>query len=200
MKKLILLLALFSTAAFGAKRPVDGPGAVPIGGMVAIMPNTNANAWQPPATGVIKEGFMRANGHTITAQNVTDGSKFPAGTVLPNMVGNFPKGANTSNAATGASKLVASNIPELSGSTSGSSERVYIRFAGGGSVPCDWSNSCYQGTGYGNAWTAGSGSYTSFVGHTEGHGHSVGVGTAIGSQTTIPDPVNVTVVWVIRVK
>ena len=85
---------------------IDGtsgaPGQVPIGVMVAAMPSFHANAWQPPASGAIKDGFMRADGATISAQNVTDGSVFPAGTVLPNMSNSFLRGATTSSAtATG---------------------------------------------------------------------------------------------------
>jgi hypothetical protein len=68
------------------------PGMVPIGGMVAIMPSTHANAWQPPATNFIKDGFMRADGGTVpTCADCI----IPAGTVLPNMVGSFAKGTST---------------------------------------------------------------------------------------------------------
>ena len=88
---------------------VTGPGFVPLGGMVAVMPTLHANAWQPPASGAIKDGFMRADGATVSAQNVTDGSVFPAGTVLPNMVGNYPKGDTTSG-GTGGSTTITSNV------------------------------------------------------------------------------------------
>ena len=84
------------------------PGMVPIGGMVAVMPNTHANTWQPPATGVIKDGFMRANGHTITSQNVIDGSLIPEGTALPNMVDRFARGATTSNTQLGSDSVTPS--------------------------------------------------------------------------------------------
>lgn len=82
------------------------PGQVPIGGMVAVMPSTHANVWQPPATGAIKDGFMRADGHTITAQNVTDGSLIPEGISLPNMVDRFTRGtAATSGTALGSDSV-----------------------------------------------------------------------------------------------
>lgn len=88
---------------------IYGPGAVPIGGMVAVMPTLHANAWQPGATGVIKDGFMRADGHTVTAQNVTDGCLFPAATVLPNMVEKYPRG-NITSGTPGGSNTQASNV------------------------------------------------------------------------------------------
>lgn len=85
-------------------------GSVPIGGMVAVNPTMQASdAWQPPATGVIKDGFMRADGHTITAQNVTDGSMLRAGTILPNMVTKYPRG-NTTSGSTGGANTQASNV------------------------------------------------------------------------------------------
>jgi len=98
------------------------PGMIPIGGMVAVMPTIHANAWQPPVSGAIKDGFMRADGWQITAQNVTDGSLIPAGTYLPNMVYMVPRGDTDScngssacNTKTGGSDnatLTMNNIPE----------------------------------------------------------------------------------------
>ena len=101
----IVLLLVVVTLAYGQNQKATNrgaPGQVPLGGMIAVMPTMHANAWQPPATGAIKDGFMRADGATVSAQNVTDGSQFPAGTQLPNMVSAFPRGATTSAvAATG---------------------------------------------------------------------------------------------------
>jgi hypothetical protein len=133
MKKIFLLLAFFSSLAFGADHllyapsgnlildakvgsvvkvnktlRVDNitnlagtsgaPGMVPIGGMVAVMPNTHANAWQPPTTGVIKDGFMRADGAVVpTCADCV----IPAGTATPNMVTRFTKGSTTSGATAG---------------------------------------------------------------------------------------------------
>jgi hypothetical protein len=80
-------------------------GFVPIGGMVAVMPTTHANAWQPPASGAIKDGFMRADGGTVPT--CTD-CIIPAGTALPDMRQRYPKGSNTgtSGATGGANTLV----------------------------------------------------------------------------------------------
>lgn len=95
------------------------PGMVPLGGMVAVMPQTHSNAWQTPASGVIKDGFMLANGHTVTAQNVTDGCVFSVGTVLPNMVQKYPKGSTTSGTAGGANtrSIAADQLPTFTTDT-----------------------------------------------------------------------------------
>jgi len=74
------------------------PGMVPIGGLVAVMPNTHANAWQPPATGAIKDGFMRADGAVVPA---CADCVIPAGTTTPNMVTRFLKGSTTSGTTGG---------------------------------------------------------------------------------------------------
>ena len=97
---------------------IIGSGAVPVGGMVAVMPNIDgANSWQPPASGVIKDGFMRADGTTITASHRNAGCKLATGTVLPNMVQRYPRGGTTSGATGGANTqgLIAANIPQMSG-------------------------------------------------------------------------------------
>ena len=75
---------------------IVGPGSVPIGGMVAVMPTIGAATWQPPATGAIKDGFMRADGHQITAANVSAGSIIPEGVYLPNMVSMIARGGTAS--------------------------------------------------------------------------------------------------------
>ena len=80
---------------------ITGPGSVPIGGMVAVMPNIDAsNAWQPPSSGVIKDGFMRADGVTIAASHRNAGCKLAVGTKLPNMVNSYPRGNTTSTDGT----------------------------------------------------------------------------------------------------
>ncbi len=124
---LALSFLIFSYLAFGqqylSQVSTAAPGYVPIGGMVAVMPTiaTGAGeAWQPPATGVIKDGFMRADGHQITAGNVTAGSKIPLNTYLPDMVAMMPRGATAScdgtaacNAkAGGSNKMVTANMIE----------------------------------------------------------------------------------------
>jgi len=88
---------------------VQGAGTVPIGGMVVVMPNVSGNAWQPPVAGAIKDGFMRADGTTITATHVSQGCVFAAGTVLPNMVQKYPRGSTTSG-STGGANIQASNV------------------------------------------------------------------------------------------
>ena len=98
---------------------IDGTGApagvLPLGGMIPVLPNTSVGAWQPPLTGVIKNGFMLANGHTITAQNVIDGSKIPAGTSLPNMVAKHIKGGTSSSSGGGSNTitLATNQIPAM---------------------------------------------------------------------------------------
>ena len=237
---------------------MTGPGSVPIGGMVAVMPNTHANAWQPPASGQIKDGFMRADGGTVPT---CSDCVIPAGQVLPNMNGSFPKGATTSGTLTAAQKLAGSHIPQLStsytpagtvgvtisgsapsltGTTSfastahthsGASLAAYIDAQGttlhiSRRSISSWTADVYANLNFGATtasgliWGAGivgdtgapngatptasvgiaNGSYsisgTSFTGTAA----TITVGTAVGSQTVLPDPANVTVVWVIRVK
>lgn len=134
MRYLVLLLTICSLVSlpvyihadqFARERTrleqIAGGMVVPIGGMVAVMPSIDAAAWQPPASGAIKDGFMRADGHQITAANVTAGSLIPAGVYLPNMVSMVARGGTTScdgsvacNSKTGGndtSTLVSGNIP-----------------------------------------------------------------------------------------
>ena len=99
----------------GAIKNMDGsgpaPGGVPVGGVVAVVPNLHANLWQPPVSGAVKDGFMRADGQPVPGSCTT--CKIPVGTVLPNMVGKYLKGgASTSGTIrTHANvQLAASNI------------------------------------------------------------------------------------------
>jgi hypothetical protein len=161
MKKILLLLSLFSSLAFGADHllyapsgnlildakvgsvikvnktlRVDNitnlagtsgaPGMVPIGGMVAVMPNTHANAWQPPATGVIKDGFMRADGAVVpTCADCV----IPAGTTMPNMVSRFPKGSTTSGTTAGSATK---NLPgHYHSNGSGTNAQTSVDVTGG---------------------------------------------------------------------
>lgn len=93
-------------------------GVVPLGGVIPVMPSTHANAWVPPAAGIIKDGFMRADGTSITAQNVTDGCRLPAGTILPNLTTKYPRGSNTSGPGAGSNAvtLTSAHLPVLSAS------------------------------------------------------------------------------------
>ena len=99
-----------------------GPGSVPIGGMVAVMPNTHANAWQPPAScTTVKDGFVRAgySGSPCTVPIGCTDCIIPGGTALPNMntadlgigrtTGAYMKGADTSG-GTGGANSQATNV------------------------------------------------------------------------------------------
>ena len=79
---------------------VNAPGFVPLGGMIAVTPAIDTvNSWQPPATGVIKDGFMRADGATVPSGQ---GSPLQ-GKALPNMqTGNkYPRGSTATSWVTG---------------------------------------------------------------------------------------------------
>ena len=83
------------------------PGIVPIGGMIAVVPALDtANSWQPPATGVCKDGFMRADGATVPGTGACVGSPL-VGRTLPNMgltagsVNRYPRGSAATSWATG---------------------------------------------------------------------------------------------------
>ena len=113
------------------------PGFVPIGGMIAVMPTT-AGTWQPPATGAIKDGFMRADGGSVPT--CADCS-IPQGTVLPDMRQRYPKGSNTgTSGATDGSNTVNAAFTGSSGTYSVSVPAHYHGFGtgsglgGGGSV------------------------------------------------------------------
>ena len=86
----------------GAKTFQDGmfgPGSVPLGCMIVAMPNIDAvNSWQPPLSGAIKDGFMRADGTIINAGHISQGCLLAVGTVLPNMIQKYPRGNTTSGA------------------------------------------------------------------------------------------------------
>ena len=96
-------------------------GVVPLGGMIPVMPSTHVNAWTPPASGVIKDGFMRADGTLISAANVSAGCVLPQGTALPDMTLRYVKGGSISGSAlatTFNSLTISSNasIPTMSAS------------------------------------------------------------------------------------
>lgn len=205
---------------------VVGPGAVPIGGMVAISPAIDSNAWQPPATGEIKDGFMRADGVLITAQHKAQGVKFAVGTTLPNMVAKYPRGNTTSGAVNG-SNTVSVSIPahyhnSFSLTAGGQSLATSYALVSSGPTP----RISLYGGGDGSAvivgkdaWSGGDGTNQPFsinMAHT--HGAS-GVSGTVGNQggsngdgsfggSISPDsgtagnnePAYVEVVWVIRVK
>ena len=206
-KSILLVGFLFSTCLFGQQKASQKvtPGMVPVGGMVTVMPNIQGtDAWQPPATGVIKDGFMRADGHIITAQNVTDGSKLRAGTTLPNMIAKFPRG-NTTSGTTGGNntfKLSVLQIPQMSGSfPSGDQSQSHTH---------SYNFRIYPGpydTGWPVAFQTGSGSYTwgdyvsSVNDASQGHTHSTSVTLGTLSNTDVNnEPAYVETIWIIRVK
>lgn len=225
----IPLIAYATQVKVNIPTGITGPGSVPIGGMVAIMPTTHANAWQPPASGAIKDGFMRADGSTVpTCADCT----IPAGTVLPNMVGNFAKGtATTSGTAATAQKLVLANIPRIStpytpvgtnaasgvSGTVGGTDGTHTHTATTSAVLESLRGMFYPHTDNRHTAIISVAPSTVTVNSTNsGHSHAfsltaaaqvftgteatITVGTEIGSQTVVPDPANVTVIWVIRVK
>ena len=87
-----------------------GPGGVPIGGMVSVMPHVTGS-WQPPASGVVKDGFMLADGSTVA-----DASSPLNGQVLPNMTGGvYPRGDSTSSntsAGSNTTTILSANLPQ----------------------------------------------------------------------------------------
>lgn len=83
---------------------VQSPGFVPIGGMVAVMPNVSG-AWQPPASGAVKDGFMRADGSTVS-----DAESPLNGQVLPTMTGNTYARGDSTSGGTGGANSQASNV------------------------------------------------------------------------------------------
>ena len=91
----------------------SGPGSVPIGGMVAVMPTTHANAWQPPEDcTTVKDGFVRAGYNNLACSvpvSCTD-CVIPGGTTLPLMNNaSYPRGGDTSG-GTGGANTESSNV------------------------------------------------------------------------------------------
>lgn len=98
-------------------------GAVPAGGMLVVMPSVDGvNTWQPPASGIVKDGFMRADGLTITQAHKNQGCILAVGSVLPDMVHKYPKGATTSGTSGGSNSgaLTSGQIPLISTTAEGS--------------------------------------------------------------------------------
>lgn len=172
---------------------VQGPGTVPVGCMITAMPNIDAvNAWQPPATGVIKDGFMRADGTIITASHISQGCKLALNTVLPNMIQKYPRGNTTSGSTGGANTvtLTSDNLPihtHGSGTLVNAPEASHTHSWGGG-----WSNdnATYYTAPYGdgsqntysdgiagiNAWGAGSYAARGTGNDSPDHTHNIYMG------------------------
>ena len=167
-----------------------GPGSVPIGCMIVAMPNIDAvNSWQPPSSGAIKDGFMRADGTIINAGHVSQGCLLAAGTVLPNMIQKYPRG-NTTSGTTGGSNTftpagtnATSNVAASGLAFSGTGINPSSTFAAAGnftdSVSVPASGLTFSGT---------SATYSVSV---PGHYHGMGTGASLsvdinhthGSQT-----------------
>ena len=92
------------------------PGMVPVGGMIAVMPTTHANAWQPPADcSTVKNGFMRTNTSVGVACVVPSCSDcvIPTGTTLPNMYQKHTRGGGASSGGTGGSNTTTLTTTQL---------------------------------------------------------------------------------------
>jgi len=142
---------------------LTGPGVVPVGTMLAVVPTFNANSWQPPATGVIKDGYMRADGGTVPA---CADCIIPAGSVLPDMRTKYPKGGSTSGTAGGANTvtIASSNLPththgySTTTGTEGSHTHAYSTTSGSGT-----SHTHGDGT-----YASASGAVTGTIGGSDG--------------------------------
>ena len=88
--------------------PFNGFGLVPIGSLVPVMKNI-PGSWQPPATGVIKDGFQLADGAVVN-----DTGSPLNGSNTPNMIEKFLRGGTVSGLAQGESdnKIKSSHIPQ----------------------------------------------------------------------------------------
>lgn len=207
-----------------------GGGAIPVGAIVPVMPNTDANAWQPPSSGVIKDGFMRADGVTISASHRASGAKFAVGTVLPNMVSKYAKGATTSGTAGGSAYLpahyhgggTAANTIGVGGGTSTySGDASYPSAGHGHKMQWEFTASYYLSSS--GLWYSEGGSIldnepgtlgpstTSTAGVSSTGASRTGSNTVTGvygfvgcngdsSASCANDPVYMSTVWVIRVK
>ena len=80
--KLLMWFVLIILLYQPLQAEVTGVDDIPIGGMFATFPHMTGS-FQPPASGQVKDGFMRADGATVT-----DIKSPMYGHVLPNMTGN----------------------------------------------------------------------------------------------------------------
>lgn len=86
----------------------NAPGVVPLGAIIAMTTGLTG-AMAIPASGVVSNGYMRADGVAIPANNAVSGTP-------PNLSGSiFLRGATTfGGAGGGTASLVAANIPQVS--------------------------------------------------------------------------------------
>jgi len=110
----IIFLTFFLLGASNTPAP-----SVPIGGTVAVFSNL-PGAWQPPVSGAIKDGFMRADGAQVPASCTK--CKIPAGTTLPDLTDKMLRGSTTAGGSIGDDSssitLTDTQIPELTSSVS----------------------------------------------------------------------------------
>jgi len=108
-------LSIFFLAFFllGASK-IPAP-SVPIGGTLAVFSNL-PGTWQPPVSGAIKDGFMRADGAAVPASCTR--CKIPAGTALPDLTDKMLRGSDSSGTVGGGDTssitLTESHIPQMS--------------------------------------------------------------------------------------
>ena len=164
----------------GVKTFTDGiqsPGFVPVGCMIVAMPNIDvSNSWQPPLSGAIKDGFMRADGTIINAGHVSQGCLLAAGTVLPNMIQKYPRG-NTTSGATGGSNTF---TPAGTNATSNVAASG-LAFSGTGIDPSTTLAAAGNFTDSVSVPASGlsfSGSSTSYTVSVPAHYHGIGTGAA----------------------
>lgn len=111
------------------------PGVVPIGAIIPVIAGGMAASWQPPATGVIKDGFMLCDGATVPSGQ---GSPLQ-GLALPTMndsrylVGSATGGTAVAEVATGsggsATQAMASHTHYMSPSSGTAYGQAYVKIS-----------------------------------------------------------------------
>jgi len=159
-------------------------GGVPVGGVVAVVPNLHANLWQPPATGVVKDGFMRADGNSVPG-GCTD-CKIPPLTTLPNMVGKYVKGGTTTSGTTTTVSdltITAAQMPQFSFTNNATTGMVDIT----GNTPVTHNHNIDHTHSVSNTTTTHAHAQTHSHGidfNTDGgHAHSVTLPGTVGSHS-----------------
>jgi len=147
----------------------QGPGMVPIGGMVPVMSHL-AGSWVPPVTGVVKDGFMRADGALVA-----DAGSPLNGVTLPNMTGGtYPRGDTTSSSTSGGANTQASNVTVGNHTALSLSNHSDIDIAHGhsftnGYVPAHYHSEANHSTGL----TAAGQAFSGTTGNESAHTHSI---------------------------
>jgi hypothetical protein len=200
----------------GATAGVTPPGMVPIGGIVAVMPNT-AGAWQPPASGQCKDGFTRADGAAFSTHPTCAGVVI---TASPYMVGGKYLRGNTTSGTTGGANTEASNVTvgihtalSLNGESShthGSGSIQALLTFTGPYVYAQQSPGAYTPTVGGTLGMSSNSTAMSYATNTGGstaagssHAHSFSqniTAHSVTNNTVNNEPSYIEVVYVIRVK